>query len=92
MKENTNTTKLLTVRDVAELLQLSESSVYTMASAGVLPHLRVGNGRGTIRFRQEDIGQFLDSCQAGNVSQQPKQPPPTRPVHQPLKHLKLAGR
>ena len=69
MKENSKTPKLLTVRDVAEMLQLAQSSVYAMAAAGVLPHLRVGNGRGTIRFRQEDIEQFLESCQ---VAQAPR--------------------
>ena len=91
MKENYKTPKLLTVRDVAELLQLSESSVYAMAATGVLPHLRVGNGRGTIRFRQEDIAQFLESCQAAQAPQPPKQRP-ARPVgQQPLKHLKLHG-
>jgi excisionase family DNA binding protein len=77
---------LLTVRDVAEILRLSESCVYTMIAAGQLPHLRVGNGRGSIRFRRDEIDRFLDGCRTAPL------PEPQRQVHQPLKHLKLPRR
>jgi excisionase family DNA binding protein len=83
----TGTDTLLTVREVAALLRLSESCVYTMTAAGQLPHLRVGNGRGSIRFLREDIDRFLSGCRTAPL---PAPPPP--PVHQSLKHLKLPRR
>ena len=78
--------RLLTVREVAALLRLSEASVYLMATSGKLPSLRVGNGRGSIRFRAKDIDQFLD----GSQTAQPR-PRPTRERHT-MKHLKVQGR
>jgi excisionase family DNA binding protein len=51
--------QLLTVSDVAEVLNVSESLLYQMLDAGKLPHLRIGNGRGVIRFDPADIVAYL---------------------------------
>lgn len=52
-------TPLLTVAQVAELLSVSESLVYRLASDGEIPSYRIG--RGALRFRQEDIEAYLSS-------------------------------
>lgn len=44
--------KYLTVTQVAELLQLSEKTVYRLAQRGELPAFKVG---GSWRFRRNDI-------------------------------------
>ena len=54
--------QLLTVAEVAERLKLSVSLIYAMVNAGTLPSLRVGNGRGSIRFREGDVQEYLDGC------------------------------
>lgn len=48
------TTTYLTVRQVAEQWGVSKSIVYALVSDGVLPALRVGRGRGTIRIKASD--------------------------------------
>jgi excisionase family DNA binding protein len=48
--------KLLTAREVAELLQLNVKTVERMARAGRLPGLRVC---GRVRFRPSDIASWL---------------------------------
>jgi excisionase family DNA binding protein len=48
--------KLLTARQVAELLQLNVKTVERMARAGRLPSLRVC---GRLRFRPSDIASWL---------------------------------
>ena len=79
-----STTRLLTVPEVAEWLRISTSLVYQLADAGKLPVHRIGNGRGTIRFRPEDIEAYLDACRTENC------PPATpRKLRPKLKHIKL---
>jgi excisionase family DNA binding protein len=56
--------KYLTVRQVAEQLQVSMASVYQMCSGGQLPHLRVGLKRGTIRIREQDLAAFIENSKA----------------------------
>lgn len=79
-------TPLLTVREVAQVLRLSQACVYTMVARGQLPHLRVGNGRGSIRFSREDLDRFLNTRR-----NEPAAPAP-QPVRRPLKHLNLPRR
>jgi excisionase family DNA binding protein len=44
--------KLLTVRQVAELLQVSTATVYKLVAEGKLAHVRVRN---SIRFKASDV-------------------------------------
>ena len=46
---------LLTVRDVAERLQVSTKTVYRLKAEGVLAHVKV---RGSLRFRDDDLCEF----------------------------------
>ena len=38
--------KLLTLREVAQVLKVSPRTVWAMVDSGKLPHVRIGNGRG----------------------------------------------
>ena len=53
--------QLLRASAVAALLGLKSSSVYQLARDGVLPHVRVAEGRkrAIVRFRAEDIARFI---------------------------------
>ena len=56
---------LLTVNDVAEFLAVSPSLVYRLAADGELPSYRIG--KGTLRFRPEDVEEYLDSHAQGRT-------------------------
>ena len=48
--------RLLTVREVAEVLRVSRMSIYRMIKQGEMPAFRVGRG---YRLRQEDVHRYL---------------------------------
>ena len=48
--------ELLTVKEVAEKLKVSRSSIYTFIGSG-LKYLKLGNR--TTRFRPEDVEEFV---------------------------------
>lgn len=50
------TETVLTLRDVADLLKLSEKSIYRRAQRGEIPAFKVG---GTWRFRRGDIDSWI---------------------------------
>jgi excisionase family DNA binding protein len=50
-----------TVKSVAETLGVSRSLVYNLVAAGVLPAVRVGVGRGTIRIPEPAFQQYLQA-------------------------------
>jgi excisionase family DNA binding protein len=52
---------LLSVKQAAARLQCSKATVYLLCSAKVLPHSRVGLGRGVIRIAEADIDRYLAS-------------------------------
>lgn len=74
---------LLTVADVAEWLNVSPSLVYQLVDSGKLPVVRVGNGRGAIRFQTSDVEAYLAASRVQRVK------PQAKPRRGPLKHLKL---
>jgi excisionase family DNA binding protein len=45
--------KLLTTREVSQLLNISEKDIIDLAHAGILPHLKVAGE--FLRFKHEDI-------------------------------------
>ena len=51
--------RLWKVRDVAELLNVSESWTYSACEKGILPHLRLN---GCLRFQPSQIKQFLQEA------------------------------
>ena len=74
--------RLLRANDVAEILACSASEVYALKAAGVLPYLKIS---GMVRFREEDIVDFINSRVVVPPSAA-KRPSPRLP---PLKHLHL---
>ena len=76
---------LLTVKDVAARLRLSESMIYRLVDAEQIGCHRVGTGRGRLRFSEADVQVYLEGCRQDvkttlNGAQVKRQA---------LKHLKL---
>jgi excisionase family DNA binding protein len=63
---------MLTVREVADRLRLSVSQVYALCASGKLPHLRFGNGRGTIRVTEAQLQEFIEACEVTPVASLPE--------------------
>ena len=75
---------LLTVAEVAEWLSVSGSLIYQLIESGKLPVHRIGNGRGSIRFRPDDVELYIDSCRTLSL------PPQTVQRCRPrLKHIRV---
>lgn len=62
--EKTNEKKLLTVKDVAELLQISPSCVYALIHANVLPALKLKS----FKIRPEAVDKFLADNEGKDLS------------------------
>ena len=54
---------LLTVKEAAERLTLSQASVYQLCKSGRLQHMRIGTGRGRIRIDEKALEKYLLACQ-----------------------------
>jgi len=61
MATHPTTPRLLTVPQVAEMLAVSSSAVYSWAAEGYLPSVVMGRGsrKPVVRFRAEAIEQFI---------------------------------
>ena len=59
---------LLTIRDVAEFLQCSVSTVRRLVLGDKIPHFRLGK---LVRFRRTDIDGWLALYRAGELPQGP---------------------
>lgn len=77
--------KLLTTAELREYLGCSMQNIYNLVASKQLRAYRVGNGRGSLRFSEEQIEEFLKSRESGSA--RPKPAPPERPVK--LKHIRL---
>jgi excisionase family DNA binding protein len=72
----------MTVKQAAQLLEISSGTVYALCAAGHLRHSRVGLGRGKIAISEEAINEYLKRNEKGRASLLPSIPPPP-------KHLRL---
>ena len=54
--------ELLTVKEVARRLRVSGSLIYQLIESERLGCHRIGNGRGAIRIRSEDVDHYLSQC------------------------------
>ena len=50
-------TDIMTIREVADYLKITEKTAYRLASAGEIPGFKVG---GSWRFRRTEINQWID--------------------------------
>lgn len=71
---------MLTPKQAAEKIGVSDSLIYEWCSQGLLTHYRFGRKgrRGKILIEEKDLDAFLDACR-----QEPAPPAP------PLKHIRL---
>jgi excisionase family DNA binding protein len=65
--------RLLRPREVADVLQVSVRSVYSLVAAGRLRACRVGIGMGTIRVHPVDLARFISDLR-GTSHARPEQP------------------
>ena len=72
----------MTVKQVAERLEVSTATVYSLVAGGKLRHYRVGNGRGVVRVSDEQLAEYLREAESQRCisADQPKSS---------LKHLRL---
>lgn len=75
---------MLTVKQVAQRLNVSQSCIYQLVETGRIPHHRIGLGRGAIRFTEDDITEYL-----AGTREQTGISAPTMPSSRKLKHLNL---
>ena len=59
---------MLTVSQVANRLNVSRSTIYNAIESGLLPHHRIGLGRGAIRISEEQLESFLESTKVEETS------------------------
>ena len=76
---------MLTVKQVAQRLNVSQSCIYQLVETGKIPHHRIGTGRGAIRFSNANIESFLEDSHHQTSGERVK----PRPARQKLKHLEL---
>lgn len=79
---------MLTVKQAAQKIGVSESLVYGWIADGQLAHFRLGakGHRGAIRIQEEDMEAFLATCRQGEQVQTTTTP---RAQVATLKHLRL---
>lgn len=76
---------MLTVKQVAQRLNVSQSCIYQLVETSRIAHHRIGLGRGAIRFTESNLESFLGDSQQHTSVEQAK----PRPARQKLKHLEL---
>jgi len=55
--------KLITAKELARLLKLSESTIYKLAGQGEIPGLKIGD---SWRFDEQDIERMIRSVKRGS--------------------------
>ncbi len=62
--ENLDDFKLLTVADVAKMLNLSKYSIYTMVYKDAIPYVKIGRTNRSVRFKKDKIFSWINknSC------------------------------
>ena len=72
---------MLTPKQVAQRIGVSDSLVYEWCAQGLLPHYRMGRKgkRGKVMIEEADLSAFLASCRQE-----------AKPEVPPLKHIRLS--
>ncbi len=85
MNDHTSEPPLLTVKQAAKRLAVSEKTIYAQCQSGELACHRIGLGRGTIRLSEAQLADYL-----ANRKPEPtdERPPPKSPGTS-FKHLKV---
>ena len=69
------------IRQLAVYLNVKPATLYAWAAQGKIPSLKL---HGLLRFRQDEIDQWLESCR---VTSQPAVPVPQKPRQRPLHNV-----
>lgn len=56
------TSKLLTVKQVCEILSISVPTIYRWQSEGKLPFPKLKIGQSAVRFKAEDVYAHIEKC------------------------------
>lgn len=72
---------MYTIKEVAELLKLAESTVYALIDSGKLIACHFGPNGGAKRITQADLDAYIQSCRRTTETQ-------PRPRRTELKHLR----
>lgn len=79
---------MLTIKQVAERLQISANTVYRLVQKGRISSFRIGENEGAIRVSEEDLASFIESCRQEQRCVEPR----TRPLPATkLKHIRLSS-
>jgi len=65
----------LTVKEVSEYLKIKIKTLYAMASAGEIPHYRIGR---LLRFKKQDVDAWIETKKVTAPSHQPSKKMPAR--------------
>ena len=63
MPTDNNEGEILTIRQVADYLKVTERTIYRLAAAGKIPAFKVG---GTWRFSRAELDQWIQRQQKGD--------------------------
>lgn len=63
--------KLLKVKDAAHRLNVSGGTIYSLCQQGLLPHVRIGVGRGAIRIDEGELDDFIERAKSGEAASAP---------------------
>jgi excisionase family DNA binding protein len=74
---------MLTVKEAAKKLGVSSSLVYELVAGRKIGCFRPGTGRGGIRFTDEQLSTYLESCRI--------EPQTASLIKPKLRHLRLAA-
>jgi excisionase family DNA binding protein len=78
---------LLTVKQVAEKLNVSESFVYGLLASGRLKHHALGKAQGAKRITEQQLSEYLTATERGGDPRLPA--PKAKLAPGPFRHLKL---
>ena len=77
---------MLSVKEAAERLNISEATIYALCQQRRLPHVRIGVGRGAIRIEDQALVEFVERARVpeGDLD---LDPPGARMQGKPFRHL-----
>jgi excisionase family DNA binding protein len=64
-RQNVLGLKLLTIKEIADILSVKEKTLYQWAELGQIPCIKLN---GVLRFSADDIGEWITSCKKAVTS------------------------
>ena len=77
---------MMTIKEAAERLSVSEKTIRNLLKSGRLGHHRIGAGRGVIRISEEALDRHLAECE---VRETDSPTTPRRRERRKLRHINL---